>query len=109
MTMARDVRQDLLDEFAAKVTELAGEYRRKLAAQAPPAGSQTVAFALAAGLPARMAYSVSEVARITGVPVQTLYEEHEAGRIAFVTPKTRERGFRVKAREVDRWMEENSG
>ena len=72
-----------------------------------PCGSKSLAFAVEAGLPPQMAYTVQEAARFTGVDVQTLYREHTAGRIRFVLPKGNVKGNRIRVDELDRWMEEN--
>lgn len=101
-------REDLLDELQRRVCELVEEYRARLERVTPPAGSRTLAFAVEAGLPVKMAYTVSEAARITGVSTDVLRAEHEAGRLAFVMPKGQTRYFRVMADELDRWMRENT-
>lgn len=112
MSAPAQTRRDLFDEFASRFEELVSEYRERFEEQAPtapaPGGSETVAFAVAAGLPIRMAYTLAETSRITGVPVETLRSEHEAGRLSFVIPDGRVRGSRVTVREMDRWMAENS-
>ena len=42
-----------------------------------------------------------------GVDVNTLYHEHDAGRLDFIIPKGKSRGARIKVDEVDRWLNEN--
>ena len=54
-----------------------------------------------------MTYTVSDTAKYTGLDVKTLYEEHDAGRLTFIMPKDKQRGYRVRVDEVDRWMLEN--
>lgn len=73
-----------------------------------PCGSRALAFALEAGLPPKMAYTVDETAKYSGLDRKTLYVEHEAGRIKFVLPKGNVRGNRIAVDEMDRWMEENA-
>lgn len=101
-------KEDLLDELQRKVCELVEEYRRKLEEIPEPAGSRTLAFAVAAGLPVRMAYTLTEAAKITGISTDTLRAEHEAGRLAFIIPRDQSRYYRVKTDELDRWMKENT-
>lgn len=50
---------------------------------------------------------MSDTAKYTGLEVKTLYEEHDAGHLAFIMPKGKRRGYRVRVDEVDRWMQEN--
>lgn len=72
-----------------------------------PCGSRALSFAVEAGLPPQMAYTAAETSRYTGVPLQTLYYERNAGRLAFVIPKGNSRGALIRVDEVDRWMEGN--
>ena len=73
-----------------------------------PCGSRALAFAVEAGLPPKMAYTIDETAKYSGLDRKTLYTEHEAGRIRFVLPKGNVRGNRIAVDEMDRWMEENA-
>lgn len=73
-----------------------------------PCGSRALAFAIEAGLPPRMAYTVDQAASFTGLDRKTLYTEHDAGRLKFVLPKGNQRGNRISVDELDRWMEENA-
>lgn len=63
-------------------------------------------WAAEAGLPAKAAYSVREVALATGVPVRTLYGEAAAGRLRTFRPAGRARGALVRPEWADAWMEE---
>ena len=84
------------------------EIRKEVVHMVPDGlNSRALAFAVAAGLPPQMAYTVSQTAKYTGLNKQTLYREHDAGRLAFVMPNGNTRGYRIKVDEVDRWMKEN--
>lgn len=100
---AKDPTDQLIDEL----DEAISNYRKRMAEQPMPCGSRALAFAMQAGLPPRMTYNVSNTARYLGVDVKTLYEEHDAGRLAFIMPKGKSRGYRIKVDEVDRWLDEN--
>ena len=60
----------------------------------------------AVGFPRKNAYKLKEVAYITGVAVNTLYEDARAGRIATFVPPGRERGCLVRPDWVDEWLKE---
>lgn len=99
---------DVLSGFFAGVMQLAAEAQRSLTgARMVRGGSRCLAWAVEAGLPPQMAYTVAETARYTGLPRSTLYTEHEAGRLAFVVPRGAERGAVIRVEEMDRWMEES--
>ena len=70
-----------------------------------PCGSRALAFAVEAGLPPQMSYTVADTAKYTGVPAQTLYDEARAGRLAVRMPAGQKKGGRILVTEVDRWME----
>lgn len=99
-------KQDPVDELMAGIGTLLDEYRDKLARM--PMGSRTLGFAIAAGFPPRVAYSVNDMAKITGVDVQTIYAERKAGRLRAIIPLGSEKGFRVPVEEMDRWLEQNT-
>lgn len=67
-----------------------------------PIDSEALRFAVAAGLPPRMAYSVKDTARYSGVSLRTIYAEHRAGRLKFKTVGKRKALIAVS--EMDRWM-----
>ena len=69
--------------------------------------SDAVDFAAAEGLPRKMAYTVAETARFTGVSKYALYREIEAGRLHPILRRGQKRGWMVRAEEVDRWMAES--
>ena len=100
---AKDPTDQLIDEL----DEAISNYRKRMAEQPMPCGSRALAFAMQAGLPPRMTYNVSDTAKYMGVDVKTLYEEHDAGRLAFIMPKGKSRGYRIKVDEADRWLNEN--
>ena len=50
-------------------------------------------------------YTVAEVADATGVPRRTIYSAMSAGLLAYVTPNGGTRGRRVRASDVDAWLE----
>ncbi|WP_307739573.1 hypothetical protein [uncultured Parolsenella sp.] len=101
-------KEDLLDELQRKFCDLVAEYRQKLEDMPEPAGSRTLAFAVAAGMPVRMAYTLSDAAKITGVSTDILRAEHDAGRLEFFIPEGQTKWFRIRTDELDRWMEANS-
>lgn len=98
---------DALSTFISEVEESMAKLKKSLAENPQPCGSRALSFAMQAGLPPRMAYTVSDTAKYTGLEVKTLYEEHDAGHLAFIMPKGKRRGYRVRVDEVDRWMQEN--
>ncbi len=99
---------DPLDELVSTIQEGVDRYRRRVEESPYPCGSRALAFAQAAGLPPRMAYTVSDTARYTGVSPDTLRDEHDAGRLEFVLPNGVSKGYRVPVDAVDRWMRENT-
>lgn len=100
---AKDPTAQLIDEL----DEVIANFKKRMAEQPMPCGSRALAFAMQAGLPPRMTYNVSDTAKYMGIDVKTLYEEHDAGRLAFIMPKGKSRGYRIKVDEVDRWLDEN--
>lgn len=100
---AKDPTAQLIDEL----DEVIANFKKRMAEQPMPCGSRALAFAMQAGLPPRMTYNVSDTAKYMGIDVKTLYEEHDAGRLAFIMPKGKSRGYRIKVDEVDRWLNEN--
>lgn len=65
---------------------------------------EDVAHAL--GLPPKLAYTVAEVSQVTGVPVNTIYDEIAARRLHCFLPRGRRRGQLLRPEHVDRWMDE---
>ena len=98
---------DALSTFISEVEESMAKLKKSLAENPQPCGSRALSFAMQAGLPPRMTYTVSDTAKYTGLDVKTLYEEHDAGRLSFIMPKDKQRGYRVRVDEVDRWMLKN--
>ncbi len=98
---------DPLDELVSAIQGSVDRYRRRMEEDPNPCGSRALAFARAAGLPARMAYTVADTARYTGVPASAIRDEMRAGRLAFVTPPGTERRTLIRVDAVDAWMDEN--
>ena len=71
-----------------------------------PIDSQALKFAVAAGLPPRMAYSVRDTALYSGVSRKTIYAEHSAGRLRFKT--VGKKNALIPVSEMDRWMNADS-
>ncbi len=63
-------------------------------------------FCEAAGEPMRASYRIPALAELLGVPVGTIYDELDAGRLKAYMPRDCERGRRIRAAEVNRWLEE---
>ena len=103
-----DVVADSLDAFVAQVGALAAAVREQVRSAASPMASRTLAYAVAAGFPPRVAYSVREMAEITGIDLQTIYAENRAGRLRCIKPANCERGLRVPVDEMDRWLDANT-
>ena len=59
-----------------------------------------------AGEPMRASYRIPELARLLDVPVGTIYDEIDEGRLACYMPRGCSRGRRVRAAEVNRWLED---
>lgn len=91
--------------FLLQLDELVG--RLKDAVRQWPADSEALSFAVEAGLPPQMAYTVTETARYTGISFKTLYKEIDAGRLQAIIPRGSERGAVIRVAEVDRWMRES--
>lgn len=99
---------DVLAAFFEGVMQSASDALRRLSGKrSQRLGSPALAMAVEAGFKPQMAYTVADTARYTGIDKQTLYREHDAGRISWIVPKGCERGARISVYEVDRWMEEN--
>lgn len=70
-----------------------------------PAASSALRFAVEAGLPKKMFYSVEDTARYLGVSREVLDAEHKAGRLRYVMPKCNVRGACISVADVDGWIE----
>lgn len=106
--MATVTTADPLEELVSTIQEGVDRYRRRMEESPYPCGSRALAFAQAAGLPARMAYTVADTARYTGVPTSTIRDEMRAGRLASFAPPGSERRTLIRVDAVDRWMRENT-
>ena len=98
---------DPLDMLLESIEKLVADTKKSIAEKPLPCGSRALSFAIEAGLKPQMAYTVSETARYTGLDVNTLYRERNAGRLKFVLPNGSSKGNRIMVDEVDRWMQEN--
>jgi excisionase family DNA binding protein len=107
--MGADEQTSVMADFFEGVMQLAADAKERLSCRQTVRGrSYALSMAVDCGLKPQMAYSVVQTSRYTGVPVSTLYREHDEGRIEFVKPKDKRRGFLVRVEEVDRWMGENA-
>lgn len=59
----------------------------------------------AAGIPAKRMYTLTEIARATGVPRTTLQESVRDGELKAFMPPGRKRGMLVAPEWFDDWME----
>ena len=100
---------DVLSEFFSGVMTLAGDALRSLTgARMVRGGSRCLAWAVEAGLPPQMAYTVAQTARYTGISKSAIYDEINSGRLESVLPRGNEKGRVIRVEEMDRWMEENT-
>ena len=60
------------------------------------------------GVPVRMFYPVKVVARVLGVPVSTLNDEINAGRMKYMLPEGRKQGRVIRPEWVDEWIKEGT-
>lgn len=70
-----------------------------------PCGSRALAFAVEAGLPPQMTYTIEETSLYTGVSRRDLTIERDAGRLRFMKVHEGSRSFRIAVDDVDRWLE----
>lgn len=100
---------DVVSAFLSGVMTLAADLQRSLTgARMVRGGSKCLAWAVEAGLPPQMAYTVSQTERYTGLTRSTLYDEMDSGRLAYVLPRGKDKGRVIRVEEMDRWMEENT-
>lgn len=100
---------DVVSAFLSGVMTLAADLQRSLTgARMVRGGSRCLAWAVEAGLPPQMAYTVADTARYTGISKSAIYDEINSGRLASVLPRGSERGRVIRVEEMDRWMEENT-
>lgn len=97
--------EDPIREFERDLKEITARLRSRVRELEPYAGSESLKFAMAAGLPPQMAYTVSQTSRYSGVSLHTIYDEHSAGRLHFKGPG--KRNALIAVTEMDRWMEDN--
>lgn len=92
------------DELLSDIEDAVAKFKKSSGDFKPVCGSMTVETAVAYGLPPRMSYTVAEVGAITGMGEDKVRRANQRGDLSFIEPDG-ERGARVLAREVDRWME----
>ena len=64
-----------------------------------------LSIAMAAGLPAKMTYTVAECGKFTGLGQDRLRRDREKGLIDFIEPDG-ERGARISVYELDRYLKD---
>lgn len=65
----------------------------------------SLSIAMAAGLPAKMTYTVAECGKFTGLGQDRLRRDREKGLIDFIEPDG-ERGARISVFELDRYLKD---
>lgn len=70
-----------------------------------PVASHSLWYALEAGLPMRMAYTVDETALYSGLSVNQLRAAMKAGELDFIKPRGTVRGARIPVAAMDRYMD----
>lgn len=65
----------------------------------------TLSIAIAAGLPARITYTVAECGKFTGLGQDRLRRDRDKGLIDFIEPDG-ERGARISVFELDRYLKD---
>ena len=63
-------------------------------------------FCEAAGVPMKASYKVRELAMLLDLDPHTIYDEISGGRLRAFMPKGVTKGRRIRACEVNRWLEE---
>lgn len=63
-------------------------------------------FCEAAGVPMKASYRVKELARLLDLDPHTIYDEIEGGGLRAFMPRGATKGRRIRASEVNRWLEE---
>lgn len=99
-----DTASDPVRELTDSLHRLVDEFAERIGESPYALGSPALAFAVEAGLPPRMAYSVSETARYTGFDVISIRNEMKAGRLRAIMPNGQSKGYRIPVKEVDRWI-----
>lgn len=104
---ARTEEPPRLVELLGAARDLIEGANRAYQAKRLPCGSRALAFAVEAGFKPQMAYTVDQTVLYTGISRKTLYAEHSAGRLKFISPAPNSKGSRIAVDEMDRWMEAN--
>ncbi len=63
-------------------------------------------FCEAAGVPMKASYKVKELAQLLDLDPHTIYDEISYGRLHAFMPRGMTKGRRIRAAEVNRWLEE---
>ena len=103
MSIPNDGERSPYDELLSDIEEAVAKFKKSSVDFKPVCGSMTVETAVAYGLPPRMSYTVAEVGAITGMGEYKVRCANQRGELSFIEPDG-ERGARVLAKEVDRWM-----
>lgn len=96
----------IMAEFFQDVADAAESAKQKLSESRDAQGC--LSWAMEAGLPPMRTYSVAQTAKYSGISINTLYDEINAGRLATVCAKDKKNGTRIPVDAMDEWMEENT-
>lgn len=98
---------DVLSAFLHDVMVAAAKAQATLASpDAADDGASAYRMAVLAGIEPAEYYSVADVARMTHVPLKTIYDHIDKGMLQAVMPRGRAKGYRVRADEIERWLAE---
>lgn len=92
------------DQMLRAVEKSAKEFIEGVTKAEQPKPS-TLSIAMAAGLPAKMTYTVAECGKFTGLGQDRLRRDREKGLIDFIEPDG-ERGARISVFELDRYLKD---
>lgn len=108
ITHSSDRKQaDALAAFLHDVMVAAAKAQATLASpDAADDGASAYRMAVLAGIEPAEYYSVADVARMTHVPLKTIYDHIDKGMLQAVMPRGRAKGYRVRADEIERWLAE---
>ena len=70
--------------------------------------SVSIQFAMANGLPAKMAYTISEVSLFSGMSQWSIRNEEKQGRLKFFLPEGSSRGALISVKELDRYFAQHA-
>lgn len=70
-----------------------------------PSAPEFSEMAEGSGIERKGMYTVKELSIMTGIPIDTLYDEIHAGRLkAFLPGTNRRRGMRLKPKDIESWL-----